>query len=77
MKGKIRVFCQLRPLNEKETAEKERNVLTSLDEFTVDKAKQHIYDHVFDGSATQKDVFEDTRVSLIEFEYIINLIRGS
>ncbi|XP_062149657.1 kinesin-like protein KIN-14E [Alnus glutinosa] len=67
MKGKIRVFCRLRPLNEKEIAEKERDVLTSLDEFTVehpwkdDKAKQHIYDHVFDGSATQKDVFEDTR----------------
>jgi len=52
MKGKIRVFCRLRPLNEKEIAEKERDVLTSLDEFTVehpwkdDKAKQHIYDHV-------------------------------
>jgi hypothetical protein len=79
MKGKIRVFCRLRPLNEKETAEKERYVLTSLDEFTVehpwkdDKVKQHIYDHVFDGSATQEDVFEDTRASLIEFEYIINL----
>ncbi|XP_059435975.1 kinesin-like protein KIN-14E isoform X2 [Corylus avellana] len=67
MKGKIRVFCRLRPLNEKETAEKERDVLTSPDEFTVehpwkdDKAKQHIYDHVFDGSATQEDVFENTR----------------
>lgn len=67
MKGKIRVFCRLRPLNEKELAEKGRHVLTSLDEFTVehpwkdDKAKQHIYDHVFDGSATQEAVFEDTR----------------
>ncbi|XP_059435497.1 kinesin-like protein KIN-14E isoform X1 [Corylus avellana] len=67
MKGKIRVFCRLRPLNEKETAEKERDALTSPDEFTVehpwkdDKAKQHIYDHVFDGSATQEDVFENTR----------------
>ncbi|KAH7519779.1 hypothetical protein FEM48_Zijuj08G0073400 [Ziziphus jujuba var. spinosa] len=67
MKGKIRVYCRLRPLNEKEIAEKERDVLTSLDEFTVehswkdDKPKQHIYDRVFDGSATQEDVFEDTR----------------
>jgi hypothetical protein len=34
MKCKIRVFCRLRPLNEKKTAEKERDVLTSLDEFT-------------------------------------------
>lgn len=72
MKGKIRVYCRLRPLNEKEVAEKERNVLTSLDEFTVehlwkdDKVKQHIYDRVFDGYATQEDVFKDTRVGLIE-----------
>lgn len=67
MKGKIRVYCRLRPLNEKEVAEKERNVLTSLDEFTVehpwkdDKVKQHMYDRVFDGYATQEDVFKDTR----------------
>ncbi|KAH9710442.1 kinesin-like protein KIN-14E [Citrus sinensis] len=67
MKGKIRVYCRLRPLNEKEDAEKERYVLTSLDEFTVehpwkdDKVKQHMYDQVFDGYATQEDVFEDTR----------------
>ncbi|XP_044509281.1 kinesin-like protein KIN-14E isoform X1 [Mangifera indica] len=67
LKGKIRVFCRLRPLNEKELVEKERNVLSSLDEFTVehpwkdDKAKQHMYDRVFDGYATQDDVFEDTR----------------
>ncbi|XP_059645600.1 kinesin-like protein KIN-14E [Cornus florida] len=67
MKGKIRVFCRLRPLSEKEIAEKERNVLKSLDEFTVehvwrdDKTKQHLYDRVFDGNATQDDVFDDTR----------------
>ena len=70
MKGKIRVYCRLRPLSEKEIVEKERGVLTTIDEFTVehpwkdDKAKQHIYDRVFDGYATQEDVFEDTRVSL-------------
>ncbi|KAJ7953273.1 Kinesin-like calmodulin-binding protein like [Quillaja saponaria] len=67
MKGKIRVFCRLRPLSENEIFEKERDVLTSIDEFTVehpwrdDKSKQHIYDRVFDGDATQEDVFEDTR----------------
>ncbi|XP_010270632.1 PREDICTED: kinesin-like calmodulin-binding protein homolog isoform X2 [Nelumbo nucifera] len=67
MKGKIRVFCRLRPLSEKEMLEKERSVLTSIDEFTVehpwkdDKMKQHLYDHVFDGSSSQEDVFEDTR----------------
>lgn len=70
MKGKIRVFCRIRPLTQIEIVERERSVLTSLDEFTVqhpwkdDILKQHIYDHVFDGSATQEDVFEDTRASL-------------
>lgn len=67
MKGKIRVYCRLRPLGEKEIAVKERKVLTYVDEFTVehpwkdDKAKQHIYDRMFNGNATQEDVFEDTR----------------
>ncbi|KAK7346176.1 hypothetical protein VNO80_20691 [Phaseolus coccineus] len=67
MKGKIRVYCRLRPLNEKEIAEKEREVLTAVDEFTVeypwkdDKPKQYIYDRVFDAVATQESVFEDTK----------------
>ncbi|ESW30047.1 hypothetical protein PHAVU_002G120200 [Phaseolus vulgaris] len=67
MKGKIRVYCRLRPLSEKEIANKERDSLTTVDEFTVehpwkdDKSKQHIYDRVFDGDATQEDIFEDTR----------------
>ncbi|KAM7519914.1 hypothetical protein LguiB_018876 [Lonicera macranthoides] len=67
MKGKIRVFCRVRPLTQKENSEKERNVLSNVDEFTVehmwrdDRAKQHIYDRVFGGNATQEDVFEDTR----------------
>lgn len=75
MKGKIRVYCRLRPLCEKEIAENDREMITSIDEFTVehpwkdDKAKQHIYDRVFDGSATQEDVFEDTRVSLKIIHY--------
>lgn len=75
MKGKIRVYCRLRPLSEKEEAEKERNALICVDEFTVqhlwkDDTKQHMYDRVFDGFATQEDVFEDTRVSSIEFTKI-------
>lgn len=67
MKGKIRVFCRVRPLTQKENFDKERNVLSSVDEYTIehlwrdDKTKQHCYDRVFDGSATQQDVFEDTR----------------
>lgn len=69
MKGKIRVFCRVRPLSEKENTEKQRKIVTSSDEFTVehpwkdDKAKQHIYDRVFDCHATQETVFEDTQAS--------------
>ena len=68
MKGKIRVFCRLRPLSEKEIAENERNIVFGLDEFTVehpskdDKLKQHMYDRVFDQTASQDEVFEDTKV---------------
>ncbi|XP_028776745.1 kinesin-like protein KIN-14I [Neltuma alba] len=67
MKGKIRVYCRRRPLSDKEINEKERDVLTSIDEFTIehpwkdDKPKQFVYDRVFDDNATQEDVFEDTR----------------
>lgn len=81
MKGKIRVYCRLRPLSEKEISEKERNVLVNVDEFTIehlwkdDKVKQHMYDRVFDGHATQDDVFEDTKASLkilYLYRYILN-----
>ncbi|KAF9587234.1 hypothetical protein IFM89_039542 [Coptis chinensis] len=67
MKGKIRVFCRLRPLNEKEIADRQKNVLRSIDEFTIehlwkdDKIRQHLYDHVFDDDASQEDVFGDTK----------------
>ncbi|KAJ8422092.1 hypothetical protein Cgig2_000594 [Carnegiea gigantea] len=67
MKGKIRVYCRLRPLSDKERADNEKNIVICADEFTVehpwkdDKAKQHIYDRVFDGTAIQEDVFEDTK----------------
>ncbi|KAG2569578.1 hypothetical protein PVAP13_7NG429000 [Panicum virgatum] len=67
MKGKIRVFCRLRPLNDKELSLEEKNIVCSPDEFTIahpwkdDKSKQHIYDHVFDANTTQEEVFEDTK----------------
>lgn len=54
-------------------SDRERNVLRNSDEFTVehtwkdDRLKQHMYDRVFDGHATQDDVFEDTKASLIKF----------
>ncbi|KAI3830579.1 hypothetical protein MKW92_002766 [Papaver armeniacum] len=67
MKGKVRVFCRLRPLSAKEVSEGEKNVVVSYDEYTIehpwkdDKVKQHLYDRVFDGRASQEDVFEDTK----------------
>ncbi|XP_020588180.1 kinesin-like protein KIN-14I isoform X2 [Phalaenopsis equestris] len=67
MKGKIRVFCRIRPLNEKEIAEKEKNIVFPVDEFTVEhpwkdeKSRQHIYDRVFGQNDSQEDVFADTK----------------
>ncbi|KAL6844152.1 hypothetical protein ACP4OV_025825 [Aristida adscensionis] len=67
MKGKIRVYCRLRPLNDKELSLEEKNIVCSPDEFTIthpwkdDKSKQHIYDRVFDASTTQEEIFEDTK----------------
>lgn len=71
MKGKIRVYCRRRPLSDKEINDKERDMLTSIDEFTIEylwkdnRSKQFVFDHVFDDDATQEDVFEDTRVSFV------------
>ncbi|KAH1206026.1 Kinesin-like protein KIN-14E [Glycine max] len=68
MKGKIRVYCRLRPLSEKEIVEKEREVLTAVDEFTVEypwkdeKLKQYIYDRVFDANATQESYLVQSAV---------------
>uniref|UniRef100_A0A0E0DJS2 Kinesin-like calmodulin-binding protein n=1 Tax=Oryza meridionalis TaxID=40149 RepID=A0A0E0DJS2_9ORYZ len=79
MKGKIRVFCRLRPLNDKELTEKDKNIVCSPDEFTVahpwkdDKSKQHIYDRVFDANTSQEEVFEDTKAYMVEL-YQDNLV---
>lgn len=68
MKGKIRVYARARPLSEKETAETQRNVISSPDEFTLEhpwrdgeKPKQHQFDHVFHALSSQEEVFEDTK----------------
>ncbi|XP_078443913.1 kinesin-like calmodulin-binding protein (ZWICHEL) [Wolffia australiana] len=67
MKGKVRVYCRIRPPSEKEMAENEKEAVKGTDEFTVEhawkdeRAKQHLYDRVFDCDATQDDVFEDTK----------------
>jgi Microtubule binding len=68
MKGKIRVYCRLRPLSEKEILDREKNMVSTPDEYTIahpwkdEKSKQHVYDCVFDPNASQEEVFEDTKV---------------
>ena len=81
MKGKIRVFCRLRPLNDKELSLEEKNIVCSPDEFTIahpwkdDKSKQHIYDRVFDANTTQEEVFEDTKVKYFKmFLFFVDII---
>ncbi|EFH56425.1 hypothetical protein ARALYDRAFT_903963 [Arabidopsis lyrata subsp. lyrata] len=64
MKRKIRVYCRIRPFNEKWTSESEKQMLTVVDECTLeflwkDDKKKHIYDHVFDMRASQDDIFEN------------------
>ncbi|KAI5068842.1 hypothetical protein GOP47_0017187 [Adiantum capillus-veneris] len=67
MKGKIRVFARWRPLSEKERNENQKLVLAAPDEFTLehpwkdDKPKQYQFDHVFDESSRQEQIFEDTK----------------
>jgi hypothetical protein len=83
MKGKIRVFCRLRPLNDKELSFEEKNIVCSPDEFTIahpwkdEKSKQHIYDRVFDANTSQEEVFEDTKVNtsnaIFHVDAIINV----
>ncbi|XP_021809990.1 kinesin-like protein KIN-14E [Prunus avium] len=66
IEGKIRVFCRIRPFTGKEIADEERGATTSLDEFTLThphrgELKKHTFHRIFDGCATQEDVFEDTK----------------
>ncbi|KAL2609200.1 hypothetical protein R1flu_027773 [Riccia fluitans] len=66
MKGKIRVYARWRPRSEKEIRENQKNILLRPDEFTVehpwkDEKKQHQFDHVFDETTTQEQIFEDTK----------------
>lgn len=67
MKGKIRVFCRVRPLNEAESRKGSGNILNIMDEFTViceidpGRCKQFTYDGIYGPSASQEEVFEDTK----------------
>ena len=66
MKGKIRVFCRVRPMNDKERELGCTSVVAISDEFTVNLettagVKQFQFDACFAPDATQESVFEDTK----------------
>ena len=71
LKGKIRVFCRIRPQSEQESQRGEANITTVADEFTVNceqkngQIKPFVYDSIYDAESTQEEIYEDTR-SLVQ-----------
>ena len=66
LKGKIRVFCRVRPLSKSEMERGCTSITTVVDEFTIaceskNGVKPYVYDAVFGQNSTQDEVFEDTR----------------
>ncbi|CAG9319665.1 unnamed protein product [Blepharisma stoltei] len=67
LKGKIRVFCRVRPLSRRELEMDSVNITSIVDEFTINceaktgQIKPFMYDSVFGPNSTQDDVFEDTK----------------
>jgi Kinesin motor domain len=67
LRGKIRVFCRVRPMSEEENKSGCSNIVTISDDFSVNieakpgLVKTYMYDTVFGPKATQEEVFEDTR----------------
>ena len=66
LKGKIRVFCRVRPLSKSELERGCSNITTIVDEFTItcdskSGIKPFVYDSVFGPNSTQDEVFEDTK----------------
>lgn len=69
LKGKIRVFCRVRPLGRSELERGCVNITTVVDEFTItcdskNGVKPFVYDSVFGPNNTQSEIFEDTRRSV-------------
>ncbi|XP_067885112.1 uncharacterized protein si:dkey-96l17.6 [Heterodontus francisci] len=65
LKGKIRVFCRIRPLSKSEQAHGSQCIIHSPDEYTVTiksnrGAKEFQFDQVFNCSTSQEEIFRDT-----------------
>ncbi|OEH76895.1 calmodulin-binding carboxy-terminal kinesin-like family protein [Cyclospora cayetanensis] len=65
MKGKIRVFCRVRPFAKYEVEKGCSRSVEVIDEYSVKVAapkgeKEFTYDRVFSGESTQEEVYEDT-----------------
>mmetsp|Transcript_18139 Transcript_18139/g.13071 ORF Transcript_18139/g.13071 Transcript_18139/m.13071 type:complete len:183 (+) Transcript_18139:1893-2441(+) len=67
MKGKVRVYCRIRPFSKTELAdqEKAKSCVDIHDDFSLTVsgrlAKQFNFDSVFGGDSTQEAIFEDTQ----------------
>ena len=70
MKGKIRVYCRIRPFSKSEKVEADRAIscFKILDENNIDigvtknKTKNYTFDSVFGIDSTQDEVFDETKL---------------
>ncbi|KAK2837522.1 hypothetical protein Q5P01_014734 [Channa striata] len=65
MKGKIRVFCRIRPVSRTEAAQGGTTVVEKIDDYSVTVEtprgpREFLFDKVFSGDASQEDLFHDT-----------------
>ena len=70
MKGKIRVYCRIRPVNEIERRRGGGDVIAKVEDKysmnlnTPKGERQFLFDRVFSSNESQDAVFEDTNVSV-------------
>lgn len=66
MKGKVRVYCRIRPFSQREASDPEKAIkcYSKTDEMSLtvghrNRTKDYNFDAVFDQESTQDQVFED------------------